>query len=70
MRLGDLLKLGIPGLVKTVRGAAKGVLFFLLLGQPVERDDGETELEKQMQQFRVQQDHLLRRALNGATSGA
>ncbi|CAE7459609.1 ML2 [Symbiodinium natans] len=50
MRLGDLLKLGIPG-------------------QPVERDDGETELEKQMQQFRVQQDHLLRSQLQPVLEG-
>eukprot|EP00439_Symbiodinium_sp_Y106_P064560 s4351_g10.t1 len=50
MRLGDLLKLGIPG-------------------QPVDRDDGENELEKQMQQLRAQQDQLLRSQLQPVLEG-
>mmetsp|Transcript_41817 Transcript_41817/g.77700 ORF Transcript_41817/g.77700 Transcript_41817/m.77700 type:complete len:653 (+) Transcript_41817:54-2012(+) len=41
MRLGDLLKLGIPG-------------------QPVDKEDGEHDFEKQLQQLRAQQDQLLR----------
>ncbi|CAE7592499.1 ML2 [Symbiodinium pilosum] len=50
MRLGDLLKLGIPG-------------------QPVDKDDGDNELEKQMQQLRAQQDQLLRSQLQPVLEG-
>ena len=62
MLLGDLLKLGIPGPTLSSSSDPSSSVFVkkMLAGQPVDKDDGDHELDKQMQQLRAHRDQLLR----------